>query len=355
MNCEQQMSDSRASSDSATPVISKRGVNVYRPSPSVRELFDSLPFGLFIQILSFPLLRSSIGKTKISGLLKKLNKNLDSKLGSLVQKYDKWSRYKSLYIMKLHAENMRLNKLFDKAARYVRVKDLRPERKENVERVFRKAIRRLRKRTENFDNISPRLLSVVLNEGSFSSYELAAEYLGGFLVSSSIKKDPLDDRGARMAKIITTLSTYQLRTHYLVYCALCKMFAGTGHDLYSKVGRKAMRIFISYADLRAGMEIPDAVDDDRFKSIFTHCFYGLTADKLLDDKWYFGPKEWLRENGYATAYTDGILCQPSAMGVEVFLWAFGLPDKPLNYIFSSEFKPKMDSISESIDVIPVRS
>ena len=36
---------------------------------------------------------------------------------------------------------------------------------------------------------------------------------------------------------------------------------------------------------------------------------------------------------------DGVMCQPSALGAELFLWAFGESDKALSYIFDGNFQP----------------
>jgi hypothetical protein len=59
----------------------------------------------------------------------------------------------------------------------------------------------------------------VLDEGSFSSDTLAVDYFGGILASSRTE-DGRDDRGARIAKIVDGLSTYQLRSHYLLFTTI---------------------------------------------------------------------------------------------------------------------------------------
>ena len=75
--------------------------------------------------------------------------------------------------------------------------------------------------------VAPKVLKAVLDEGSFSNSVLSIEYLGGILASSRTEQGR-DDRGARIAKMVNSLSNYQLRCHYLVYSSIRSLFADKG-------------------------------------------------------------------------------------------------------------------------------
>ena len=46
--------------------------------------------------------------------------------------------------------------------------------------------------------------------------------------------------------------------------------------------------------------------------------------------------------------SDGIVCTPSALGVELLLWAFGHGDRELNFVLSRDFSPDIEGLSKSI-------
>jgi hypothetical protein len=104
------------------------------------------------------------------------------------------------------------------------LRDFTKRRAENISRIFQKASEKLGNRIETPGEVPPRVLKAVLNEGSFCDDELAAEYFGGVLASSRTEQGR-DDRGARIAKILDGLSTYQIRAHYLIYATIKQTFA----------------------------------------------------------------------------------------------------------------------------------
>ena len=48
---------------------------------------------------------------------------------------------------------------------------------------------------------------------------------------------------------------------------------------------------------------------------------------------------------FSGAKEGGIVCGPSALGAELFLWAFGHADKPLEFIFDPAFSPVISGIA----------
>ena len=225
------------------------------------------------------------------------------------------------------------------------LQDFTQKRAQTIGRIFQKAESKLGEKLDAPGEVPPKVLKAVLDEGSFSNDALAVEYLGGILASSRTEHGR-DDRGARIAKVVDSLSTYQLRTHYLVYATIRKLFANSGH-LLNMEGRPKMQIFIPYSGYLSAMDFSES-ELLQLNSLFSHIFFGLHGDNLLEGQWQYGEKEHMVKI-YPAASEGGIVCQPSALGVELFLWAFGRADKPLDYLFSPEFSPVADGLPLSID------
>lgn len=228
-----------------------------------------------------------------------------------------------------------LEKLLGPTASYLGdgLRDFTQRRAQAIGSIFKSAQAKLGNRVDAPGEVPPKVLRLILNEGSYASAPLEVEYFGGILASARTEGGR-DDRGARLAKAVDTLSTYQLRTHYLIYATVRALFADRGIP-FSMENRSKMKIFISIQDYIAGMEF-DPHEDKQLIQILNHVFFGLHADNLIEDIWQYGPREHMVKL-WPAAPSDGIIFQPSALGAELFLAAHGCADKPLNYLFSADF------------------
>lgn len=224
------------------------------------------------------------------------------------------------------------------------LRDFTQKRVETIGQIFQKAESKLGNKIDAPGEVPPKVLKAILDEGSFSNDGLAVEYLGGILASSRTEHGR-DDRGARMAKIVDSLSTYQLRTHYLVYSTVRTLFAEKGLSMNME-GRPKMQIFFPFSGYLAGMDF-SPTELGQISSLLSHIFFGLHGDNLLEGHWQYGDKDSMTKV-FAGATDGGVVCQPSSLGAEVFLWAFGQADKPLDYIFNPEFKPLISDMPTSI-------
>ena len=68
--------------------------------------------------------------------------------------------------------------------------------------------------------------------------------------------------------------------------------------------------------------------------IMNHVWHGLLSDGLIGRRWQFGDQGSLRSI-FAGAPSAGIVCQPSALGAELFLWALGHGNVPLEHLLSA--------------------
>lgn len=241
-----------------------------------------------------------------------------------------------------------LEKLLGPTAEYLGegIKELTRRRVESIGRILQNASSKLGNRLESLGTVPPRVLKTILDEGSYCEDEVAVEYFGGVLASSRTKVGR-DDRGARMAKLIDGLSTYQMRTHYFVYGTVRTLFAHRGLSLRIE-HRPKMKILLPFEAFRHAMEFNE---EECAKSVqlINHIFFGLAADSLIEPaEFHYGDQDVLAKR-FPGAAGRGIVCQPSALGVEVFLWAFGHGDEPNEFLFEDTFEPRIGSLPPCIE------
>jgi len=227
-----------------------------------------------------------------------------------------------------------LEKLLGPTADYLGtgLRDFTKKRAETIGRIFRSAQEKLGDKVEKPGEVPPKVLKTVINEGSYASDPLEVEYFGGILASARTEGGR-DDRGARLAKVVESLSTYQLRTHYLIYATVRTTFSARGLP-FNMEGRPKMKIFIPMNNYIQAMAF-DQRELTQFGQLLTHAFFGLHADNLIEGMWQYGPLESMVKV-FPKATSDGIICQPSALGAELFLAAFGCAERPLDYIFDPQ-------------------
>lgn len=220
------------------------------------------------------------------------------------------------------------------------LRDFTQRRIENIGQIFHNAETKLGDKVNSKGEVPPKVLKAVLDEGSFSPDRLAVEYFGGILASSRSEQGR-DDRGARIAKILDSLSTYQLRSHYLIYSSVRALFSGCNIP-FNMEGRPKMQIFVPFSGYFSAMDF-NQTEMDQIGQILNHVFFGLRGDSLIEDNWQYGPKDSIAKI-YAGATDGGIVIQPSALGAELFLWAFGYAEKSLEYIFDSSFSAAIEGV-----------
>src|SRR5262245_36424227 len=111
-----------------------------------------------------------------------------------------------------------LEKLLGPTAEYIGegMKEFTKKRAENIRRIFAYAAKLLGPRLELPGAVPAKVLRGVIDDGSFADDELAAQYFGGVLASARTGVSR-DDRGATFNALLTRLSSYQIRAHYVFY------------------------------------------------------------------------------------------------------------------------------------------
>lgn len=239
-----------------------------------------------------------------------------------------------------------VTKILGPTAEYLgqQLKEYAQKRLENTGKIFSNAEKKLGDKLDRPGQVPPKVLKTILNEGSYADDAVATEYFGGVLASSRTEVGR-DDRGARLAKMIDSLSAYQLRSHYLIYSTISELFSNGGHRFSLPENRSKMQLFMPLQDYAEAMEFTQPEWDNR--QMLNHIFHGLSGDGLIENDWRFGPQESLKRM-FSGAPSAGIVGIPTALGAELLLWAFGHGDKHLDFLLTDDFSPEIEGIPKSV-------
>lgn len=238
-----------------------------------------------------------------------------------------------------------VNKLLGPVSDYYgnEIKNLAQYRANNLGKVLAKAYEKSGDSINETRRIPPRVLKEIVNEASYCDNPLAVEYLGGVLASSRTEEGR-DDRGVRLAKIVDNLSIYQLRTHYLLYSTIATLFCSSGGKLGTPKDRAKLKVFLPFVDYMDSMEFTqEELDNLENSQIMDHIWHGLSSDGLIESAWHFGMQEALKKY-HPTAPGNGIICSPSLVGAELFLWAFGYGNSPIENLLSGDLNVEIEGI-----------
>jgi hypothetical protein len=199
-------------------------------------------------------------------------------------------------------------------------------------RVVDVANRRIRD-SDHQGRVPPRVANRVFEESEYCDDELVTEYLGGVLASSKTSLD-MADLGNTYASYVAHLAVDHLRAHYYIYAELQRVAHG-------KTVRWPFRSEVAEA---ASLLIPFGV---AFRDFCPSSDY----EDLLSILWWLQREQLLllRELGVSSTLArafdgvqaDGVVVQPTALGVELFMWGLGrgarkisryLSDDPSDYV-----------------------
>lgn len=227
-----------------------------------------------------------------------------------------------------------LKKILGSTVDYISDRVFTGKRKSTLANILANAEKKLGSRIDEPGRVPPKVLKEIIDEGTYTDNSVAVEYFGGVLASSRTPTGR-DDRGARIAKKISTLSAYQLRTHYLIYSTIAHIFSPRETEFSFLEWRERMTLFFRKEGYTHSMDLSQD-EKDKLPILLVHVFHGLASDGLIDDNVVRRTSEEMRRRRRDTS--GEIVVKPSSLGAEVFLWAFGHGDKPLDYIVSDDFE-----------------
>jgi hypothetical protein len=225
----------------------------------------------------------------------------------------------------------------------------------NLGRVFEKATKKLGDQIDRPGAVPPKVLKRILEDAPFCDDELGAEYFGGVLASSRSDVGR-DDRGAAFSALVGRLSTYQIRSHFFLYKMVRGLYEGLTENLGMVEGRQRLKTFVPMSSYSVAMEFDNK---ENLVTILNHVMFGLSRESLIVGEFLFGKPEHLKSR-YDGVDVPGILFSPSALGVELFLWAHGRGNLNVHQflnptiLFNSDVEITITSVIRSV-VFPDRT
>ncbi|MCK4829248.1 hypothetical protein KA005_76700 [bacterium] len=227
-----------------------------------------------------------------------------------------------------------LEKILGPTAEYIGegIKEWTQRRVHNVSRIFEKAKDKLGARLDEPGGVSPRVLKGILDEGSFLEDELSSEYFAGVLASSKSERTR-DDRGATQIKLISNLSSYQIRTHFIFYTSLWEALRPFNSVVNPGTDRAIMLIYIQTPEYYIAMDLDSEFkNEDEKLNILAHSMNGLKRSELIDNYTYGNKEAIIKSHQKFPNFMvcedelseHGITFQPTPGGIELYLWAHGL-------------------------------
>jgi len=202
-----------------------------------------------------------------------------------------------------------------------------------VAKIFRNAEKKLGEKIDEPGAVPPKVLKAILQDGAFCDDDLSVEYFGGVLASSR-SEISRDDRGASFLSLVSRLTSYQLRSHYVIYDSIKRVFSGREISPTDTGGRMQLEVFFAIRAYSRGMELTDKEDLD---SLLPHVLFGLAKENLIDQGFAYGDADSIKER-YSRADQGGFLVRPSALGVELFCWAHGKGDVRISDFLKPEVR-----------------
>lgn len=233
-----------------------------------------------------------------------------------------------------------LEKLLGPTAEYIGtgVKTWTENRVVNVSRIFDIAAKKLGGKLDESGSVPPRVLRGILDDGSYCDDLLSAEYFGGVLASSRSGR-LRDDRGASYIALLARLSSYQIRAHYCFYHLFKRLFDGIqieDETLGTKAGRGSLETIIPLLDYFSFMGFD--VEEEQL-NLIPHIISGLVKELLIAERFETGAGLLLGERSVDSYFEDDgtetfidsivapeLAVQPTVSGIELFLWAHGMPN-----------------------------
>lgn len=221
-------------------------------------------------------------------------------------------------------------------------------REENVARIFSKAEGKMGPNPDPDEAVAPRVLKGVLNEGAFCEDEVMAEYFGGVLASSKTHEGR-DDRGTVYTSLLSRLSTYHIRAHYILYEGLRQELSGDDYDFARGDERKRVRIYLPLNAFVPSMDLTDS-EINHLPNISSHICYGLHKEEIVGDTYGWGSVDNIgqllrRFDVEEDELEPGFIFCPTPVGIGLLLWAYGRSEVLVNNFLDQDLElPEIEGI-----------
>lgn len=188
-------------------------------------------------------------------------------------------------------------------------------------------------------SINPRLVRSLLDEGSYCDDELMAEYFGGLLAAGR-SPSGRDDRAVSWSALVNSMSTLQLRAHFIFYREWSYALHGRP-DINIGIDRNPATMYLDANEIFGNLAGLDP-DGPTPNAVGLHVLAGLSRLSLITNSWQVGRTSELlatRESGSVPAadlpFEYAVQLRPSHAGIELYGWACGMPELDPQQLVSS--------------------
>lgn len=204
----------------------------------------------------------------------------------------------------------------------------------NLDGIFKRALRILGPKIDEPGSVNPRVLKDIYDNGRFIEDELTSEYYAGLLASSRTDISR-DDRAMVFLKILSQMSTYQIRFHFAYYALLHRKYKGVAANLMNAAVTGKLKIYIPISAFIEMMALNTSVED--VTELSGHILFGLARLGLINSNVVFGPAVLMKRNMDVLGVdNEGMVVCPQPTGCDLFLWSLGYRCST-NTILSSTF------------------
>ena len=183
-------------------------------------------------------------------------------------------------------------------------------RVDNVRNIAKRADRKAEGRG---GAVNLRVAQKILDDGSYVDDEVMAEYYAGILAASKTPTGD-DDMGQPWVAQLGTMSSIQVRLHYLMYRALAIRLHGSAHDLSQQAGRNSAILLADLIDVITAL----GYSGGDVSAFIWHAVAGLRRLDLIGDIFSWGPPE-----GADVPWKSVLTVAPSSSGMDLYGWAVG--------------------------------
>lgn len=213
-----------------------------------------------------------------------------------------------------------VSKLLGPTADYLggEMKNLIEKSQNNITSVFKKAEKKCGDKLEEPGTVNARVMKHIYDEARFSDDELLAEYFAGVLASARTE-DGIDDRGVYYSQIVKSMSSYQLRCHYLFYYLMWFHVKGMNLELNSREDRNKLKVIVPFS---CYSETFSSIPDQSEMPYIAHSLSGLAKADLIGQVFELSSSEDLKKKGIVVDQF-AFLIDPTITGIELFVWVHG--------------------------------
>ena len=217
-----------------------------------------------------------------------------------------------------------------------------PNYKINLEKIIYTAEKKVKDRGIPEDNsVQAGVISEIFRDAAFQQGEMYAEYYGGVLASSQLFNK--NDIGKSICQIITKLSAYDLRFHFILYSCLKGKFKNKTINLGDNGDCGVCRVFISKESFIRSMGFTD--EESEYKDIiFSTCLHSLSREDLIYPEYSYAEKGFMKSRFGVEG--SGFILGPTETGAALLMWAQGYGLTRPSQIFSDDIEiSKFEDIS----------